>query len=158
MNSHLRYVLDFVLAYTGIKNLTLALNVDYGHEQDEPFIRSLGTRQDTRRDVVGLGRVRGVRLDREASGRRCGRSSSGTRQGARTGSGSGDGALVHDRDDPVQDLEGARRAGWSIGTTSPTSRCSGCATRRPDRSTSQGLLARGKSMDTISLSLYYSFF
>ena len=45
MNGHMRYVLDFVFAYTGFKNLTLALNADYGREQR------------------GAQRLRGVRLD-----------------------------------------------------------------------------------------------
>lgn len=35
-----------VVNYTGIKNTTLGLNVDYGFEQDEAFLRSLGTRQN----------------------------------------------------------------------------------------------------------------
>ena len=47
VNSHLRYVLDFVFNYTGFKNWTLGLNIDYGREQTEPFVRSLATRQDT---------------------------------------------------------------------------------------------------------------
>ncbi len=106
VNSHLRYVLDFVFAYTGFKNLTLALNVDYGHEQTEPFIRSLATRQEHRRDVVGLGRLRGVRLDREASGRRCARSSSGTRTGPGPGSGIGTDLWSTTATRAVQDLEG----------------------------------------------------
>ena len=35
-----RYVLDLVATYTGIKNLTLGVNVDYGHEIEEGFLRS----------------------------------------------------------------------------------------------------------------------
>jgi Putative beta-barrel porin-2, OmpL-like. bbp2 len=42
--SNSRTVLDFVGAYTGIKNLTLALNVDYGWEQDEASLAASGTR------------------------------------------------------------------------------------------------------------------
>jgi hypothetical protein len=45
--SNLRYVVDWVFNYTGIKNLTLGLNVDYGHEEKEALITSLGSRQDT---------------------------------------------------------------------------------------------------------------
>jgi hypothetical protein len=41
-----RTVLDFVFNYTGFKNLTLGLNVDYGWEYDEAYLASTGTRQD----------------------------------------------------------------------------------------------------------------
>jgi len=41
-----RTVLDFVFTYTGIKNLTLALDADYGWEYDEAYLKSTGTRQD----------------------------------------------------------------------------------------------------------------
>jgi hypothetical protein len=44
---NIRYVLDWVIQYTGIKGLTLGLNVDYGHEENEAFLTSLGTRQNT---------------------------------------------------------------------------------------------------------------
>jgi hypothetical protein len=37
-------VLDWVVNYTGIKNLTLGLNVDYGWEYDEAYLASTGTR------------------------------------------------------------------------------------------------------------------
>lgn len=46
-NTHQRYVLDFVFNYTGIKNTTLGLNVDYGHETKEASLVALDTRQDT---------------------------------------------------------------------------------------------------------------
>ncbi len=46
-NTRPRYVLDFVFNYTGIKNLTLGANVDYGHEVKEASLESLGTRQNT---------------------------------------------------------------------------------------------------------------
>lgn len=46
-NSNIRFVLDWVFAYTGIKGLTLAVNIDYGHEDNEAFLTSLGTRQNT---------------------------------------------------------------------------------------------------------------
>ena len=41
-----RTVLDFVFNYTGVKNLTLGLDVDYGWEYDEAYLASTGTRQD----------------------------------------------------------------------------------------------------------------
>ena len=155
VNAHQRYVLDFILAYTGIKNLTLALNVDYGHEQTEPFIRSLGTRQD--HDATWWGWAAYAAYDWTDKLR------TSLRQeffrdaaGARTGSGLG------------TDL-------WSTTATIQYKIWKGLVGRveyrhdqsdervfrirysTPDRTT-QGLLARGKSLDTISLSLYYSFF
>src|SRR5438093_6831740 len=45
-NSNPRTVLDFVANYTGIKNLTLGLNVDYGWEEDEATLAASGTRGD----------------------------------------------------------------------------------------------------------------
>src|SRR4029453_4628998 len=45
-DSNPRTVLDYVITYTGIKNLTLGLNVDYGWEKDEAFLRASGTRAD----------------------------------------------------------------------------------------------------------------
>jgi hypothetical protein len=42
-----RTVLDLVLTYTGIKNLTLGFNVDYGWEDDEASLVAAGTRRDT---------------------------------------------------------------------------------------------------------------
>ena len=45
-DTHPRTVLDFVGTYTGIKDLTLGLNVDYGWEIDEAFLAASGTRRD----------------------------------------------------------------------------------------------------------------
>ena len=45
-NGGVRTVLDFVTTYTGIKNVTLGANVDYGWEYNEGFLKSLGTRRD----------------------------------------------------------------------------------------------------------------
>jgi hypothetical protein len=155
VNDNLRYVLDFVFAYTGFKNLTLALNIDYGHEQNEPFIRGLGTRQDT--DATWWGWAAYAAYDwtdklRTAVRQEFLRDAAG----ARTGSGLG------------TDL-------WSTTATIQYKIWKGLVGRieyrhdqsdenvyrvrysRPDI-TSQGLLARGRSMDTISVSLYYSFF
>jgi hypothetical protein len=41
-----RTVLDWVVNYTGIKNLTLGLNIDYGWEYDEASLAASGTRRD----------------------------------------------------------------------------------------------------------------
>ena len=46
-NTRVRYVTDFVLNYTGFKNTTLGLNVDYGYERKEASLELLATRQDT---------------------------------------------------------------------------------------------------------------
>jgi hypothetical protein len=154
-NNHQRYVLDWVLNYTGIKNLTLGVNVDYGHEQNEAFIASLGTRQNT--DATWWGWAGYVAYDWTDSLR------TALRQeflrdaaGARSGSGIG------------TDL-------WSTTATVQYKIWKGLVGRleyrhdasdekvfrvrysRPDI-TAQGLLPRGKSLDTISVSLYYSFF
>ena len=45
-NSNPRTVLDFVSTYAGIKNLTLGANVDYGWEEDETSLAVARTRKD----------------------------------------------------------------------------------------------------------------
>jgi hypothetical protein len=45
-NDNWRTVLDWVVNYTAIKNLTLGLNVDYGWEIDEAVLAASGTRGD----------------------------------------------------------------------------------------------------------------
>jgi len=45
-NGERRTVLDLVVNYTGFKNLTLGLNYDYGWEDDEASLVSSGTRRD----------------------------------------------------------------------------------------------------------------
>jgi hypothetical protein len=45
-NSNPRTVLDFIAAYTGFKGFTLALNVDYGWEEDEASLAASGTRSN----------------------------------------------------------------------------------------------------------------
>jgi hypothetical protein len=138
-DNHQRYVLDWVLAYTGFKGLTLALNVDYGHEQNDPFIASLGTRRDT--DATWWGWAGYVAYDwtdrlRTAVRQEFFRDAAG----ARTGSGIG------------TDL-------WSTTATVQYKIWKGLVGRveyRHDQSDEK--VFRGKSMDTISLSLYYSFF
>jgi len=46
-NRDYRWVVDLVFNYTGIKNLTLGLNVDVGGEENEASLAASGTRQDT---------------------------------------------------------------------------------------------------------------
>jgi Putative beta-barrel porin-2, OmpL-like. bbp2 len=155
VNSHLRYVLDFVFQYTGFKNLTLALNVDYGHEQTDPFLRSLNTRQSSNSNWWGWalsGAYDWTEKLRTAVRQEYFRDA----EGGRTGLGD------------ATDL-------WSTTATIQYKIWRGLVGRleyrhdqadekvfrvrysRPDI-TSQGLLPRGQSMDTFSVSLYYSFF
>jgi hypothetical protein len=154
-NTHQRYVLDWVVTYTGIKNLTLGVNVDYGHEQKEAFIASLDTRKNT--DATWWGWAGYVAYDWTESLRTAVRQEfMRDAAGARSGSGIG------------TDL-------WSTTATVQYKIWKGLVGRveyrhdasdekvfrvrysRPDI-TAQGLLPRGKDMDTISVSLYYSFF
>lgn len=154
-NNHQRYVLDWVLNYTGFKNWTLGVNVDYGHEQKEAFIESLGTRQNT--NATWWGWAGYVAYDwterlRTAVRQEFFRDAAGARSGSGIGT----------------DL-------WSTTATIQYKIWKGLVGRleyrhdasdekvfrvrysRPDI-TAQGLLPRGKSLDTISVSLYYSFF
>ena len=153
VNSHLRYVLDFVFNYTGFKNVTLGLNIDYGHEQADPGARA--TRQDggvTWWGWAGYAAYDWTERLRTSVRQEFFRDA----QGARIGSAD------------ATDL-------WSTTATVQYKIWRGLVARaeyrhdqadekvyrvrysRPDI-TSQGLIARGKSMDTISISLYYSFF
>jgi hypothetical protein len=55
-----RALLDLVVNYTGLKNTMVGLNVDYAFEDDEAFLRSLGTRQNN--DATWWGGWRGRRV------------------------------------------------------------------------------------------------
>lgn len=154
VNGHLRYVLDFVFNYTGIKNLTLGLNVDYGHEEAEPIVRATrqGSGGATWWGWAGYAAYDWTEKLRTSVRQEFFRDAGG----ARTGLGD------------ATDL-------WSTTATVQYKIWKGLVGRveyrhdqadekvfrvrysRPDI-TSQGLLARGRSMDTISVSLYYSFF
>lgn len=150
-----RYVLDVVLNYTGFKKWTLGLNVDYGHEQSDAFVQSLKTRADA--DATWWGWAGYAAYDwtdklRTAFRQEFFRDAAGARSGSGIGT----------------DL-------WSTTATVQYKIWKGLVGRveyrhdasdekvfrvrysRPDIA-SQGLLPRGKSMDTISVSLYYSFF
>lgn len=67
VNSHLRYVLDFVFAYTGFSNLTPGGQRRLRSRADRAVRPEPGDPAGYRRDVVGLGRVRGLRLDRQVA-------------------------------------------------------------------------------------------
>jgi hypothetical protein len=150
-----RYVLDWVLNYTGFTKTTLGLNVDYGHEQREASLEALGTRRDT--DATWWGWAAYVAYDWTDSLRTALRQEFfKDADGARTGFGS--------------ELEL-----WSTTATLQYKIWKGLVGRleyrhdsaddrafrvrfsRPDL-TAQGLLPRSKTLDTISLSLYYQFF
>ena len=143
-----RYVLDFVFNYTGIKNLTLGLNVDYGHEDNEAFLTGLGTRRDS--DAVWWGWAAYAAYDWTESLR------TSLRQeyfkdadGARTGF-------------------GAKLSLWSTTATVQYKIWKGLAGRleyRHDQADEDAYKIRrpafvptSKSLDTVSVSLYYSFF
>jgi hypothetical protein len=53
-NGGVRTVFDLVTTYTGIKNLTLGANLDYGFEYNEGFLKGLGTRSDADATFWGL--------------------------------------------------------------------------------------------------------
>ena len=154
-NNHQRYVLDFVFNYTGFRNWTLGLNVDYGFEQKDAFIQSLDTRQNTNAgwwSWAGYAAYNWTENLRTAVRQEFFRDAAG----ARTGFGN------------ALDL-------WSTTATIQYNIWKGLFARleyrhdqadekafryrysTPDR-TSQGLVPRSKGLDTIAVDLYYSFF
>jgi hypothetical protein len=149
-----RAVLDLVVAYTGFKDTTLAFNFDYGFEQDEAFLTSLGTRQNN--DATWWGVAAYAAYDftewfrlalrqeffRDANGARTGFGNalnlSSTTLTAQFKIWKGlVGRLEYRHDAADEKVYKAR-------------------TTRPDAS--GGVVAQSKSMDTISMSLFYSFF
>jgi opacity protein-like surface antigen len=149
-----RYVLDWVLSYTGFKGWTLGLNVDYGREEREAFLESLATRRDT--DATWWGWAAYAAYDWTDKLRTALRQEYfKDADGARTGFGS-------------------KLSLWSTTATVQYRIWKGLVARleyrhdqadekvfkarttRPDAS--GGVAAQSRSLDTISLSLYYSFF
>ncbi len=151
--SNLRYVLDWVFAYTGIKGLTLAANIDYGHEDKEAFLVSLG-RADTGATWWGVALYAAYdwtdwlrtslrqEFFKDADGARSGFGSSlsllSTTVTAQFKIWKGLVGRVEYRHDAADEKVFKAR------------------TTRPDAS--GGVVAQSKSLDTISVSLYYSFF
>lgn len=153
-DNRLRFVLDGVVNYTGFKNTTIGLNVDYGFEQQEAFLASLATRQDT--DAAWYGVAAYLAYDITEAFRL---------------------AL---RQEYFRDVNGARTGfgnALSLSSTTLTAQYKiwkglvgrveyrhdaadekvyKARTTRPDAS--GGVVAQSRSMDTISISLYYSFF
>lgn len=153
-NNRLRYVLDWVVAYTGFKNTTLALNVDYGFEQKDAFLQSLGTRQDT--DATWWGAAAYFAYDVTEAFRLALRQEYfRDANGARTGFGN---AL-----NLASTTLTAQYKIWKglVGRVeyrhdAADEKVFKARTTRPDAS--GGVVAQSRSMDTISISLYYSFF
>jgi len=149
-----RVVLDLVTTYTGIKNTTLGLNVDYGFEKDEAFLASLGTRQDN--DARWWGVAGYAAYDFTDWFRLAFRQEFFQDQnGARTGFGS---RVVY-----WTSTLTAQFKIWKglVGRLeyrhdAASEKVYKAKTSRPDQT--QGVTAQSKSLDTISFSLYYLFF
>jgi hypothetical protein len=145
-----RTVLDFVVTYTGIKNLTLGANVDYGWEIDEPSLASTRSRST---NAVWWGYAGYVAYD--------------WTEKLRTAV----------RGEYFRDADGARTLAvapgspvslWEITATVQYKIWRGLVGRveyRHDQADEKvfkirrpGLVPTGDSQDTITLALYYSFF
>ena len=149
-----RAVLDLVVNYTGLKSTTLGLNVDYGFEQDEAFLRSLGTRQNndaTWWGIAGYAAYEVTEWFRVALRQEFFRDA----DGARTGFGNALNLLSTTLTAQFKIWKGlVARAEYRHDAASE--KVFKARTSRPDAS--QGVSAQSKTLDTISISLYYSFF
>jgi Putative beta-barrel porin-2, OmpL-like. bbp2 len=152
--SHQRVVLDLVANYTGLKNTTLGLNVDYGFEQDEAFLTGLGTRQDN--DARWWGVAGYVAYDFTDWFRLAFRQEFFQDQnGARTGFGNRVVYWTSTLTAQFKIWKGlVARAEYRHDAASE--KVYEAKTSRPDQT--QGVTAQSKSLNTISFSLYYSFF
>jgi hypothetical protein len=152
-NGNPRTVLDFVAAYTGLKNLTLALNVDYGWEYNEAALAASGTRSNN--DASWWGGAAYAAYDwteklRTAVRLEYFQDTAGVRTlAAATGA-------------------GTRVALWDVTATIQYKIWKGLVGRleyRHDNANEKvfairapGYVPTGKSQDTMTLALYYSFF
>jgi hypothetical protein len=148
-----RTVLDFIAAYTGLKNLTLALNVDYGWEYNEAALAASGTRSNN--DASWWGWAAYAAYDwteklRTAIRLEYFQDTAGVRTlAAATGA-------------------GTRVALWDVTATIQYKIWKGLVGRleyRHDNANEKvfairapGYAPTGKSQDTMTLALYYSFF
>ena len=148
-----RTVLDFIAAYTGVKNLTLALNVDYGWEYNEAALAASGTRSNN--DASWWGWAAYAAYDwteklRTAIRLEYFQDTAGVRTlAAATGA-------------------GTRVALWDVTATIQYKIWKGLVGRleyRHDNANEKvfairapGYAPTGKSQDTMTLALYYSFF
>lgn len=153
-NANQRAVLDFLVTYTGIKSTTLGINVDYGFEEDEAFLTSLGTRRENDARWWGVAAYAAYDFT--------------------------DWFRLALRQEFFRDLNGARTGfGNEINLLSTTLTAQfkiwkGLVARAEYRhdaasekvykakvsrlDASQGISAQSKSMDTLSVSVFYSFF
>jgi len=153
-NSDPRYVVDVVAAYTGFKGFTIAANIDYGHEVDEAFLASLGTRRDISATWWGMAGY--LAYDFTEKFRMAFRLEYFQDvDGARTGLGQ--------QVDLVSATLTAQYKIWKglVGRAEfrhdqASDKIFSQRVSRPDAS--NGITARGNSLNTISLSLYYQFF
>jgi Putative beta-barrel porin-2, OmpL-like. bbp2 len=153
-DSNQRVVLDLVTTYTGIKNTTLALNVDYGFEQDEAFLTGLGTRQDN--DARWWGVAGYAAYDFTDWFRMAFRQEFFQDQnGARTGFGN---RVVYWTSTLTAQFKIWRGLVGRLEYRhdAASEKVYKARTSRPDQT--QGVTAQSKSLDTISVSLFYSFF
>jgi hypothetical protein len=149
-----RAVLDLVVTYVGFKQTTLGLNVDYGFEKDDAFLTSLGTRQNT--DATWWGVAGYAAYDFTDWFRLAFRQEFFQDQnGARTGFGN---RVVY-----WTSTLTAQFKIWKglVGRLeyrhdAASEKVYEAKTTRPDAS--GGVVAQSKSLDTISFSLFYSFF
>lgn len=149
-----RALLDLVAVYTGFKDTTLALDVVYGFEQDEAFLRSLGTRQDN--DARWWAVAAYAAYDFTDWFRLAFRQEFFQDQnGARTGFGNRVVYWTSTLTAQFKIWKGlVARAEYRHDAASE--KVYEAKTSRPDAS--QGVSAQSKSLNTISLSLFYSFF
>jgi hypothetical protein len=153
-NAKQRAVLDLVVNYTGLKNTTLGLNVDYGFEEKEAFLTSLGTRQDT--DAVWWGVAGYAAYDFTDWFRLAFRQEFFRDQnGARTGFGNEVNLFSSTLTAQFKIWKGLV-ARLEYRHDAATEKVFKAKTTRPDAS--GGVSAQSKSLDTISISMFYSFF
>jgi hypothetical protein len=147
-NNHQRYVLDWVFNYTGIKNTTLGLNVDYGHEDKDASLTSAGSRQDT--DATWWGWAAYAAYDWTEKLRTALRQEYfKDADGARTGFGS--------KLDLYSTTATVQYKIWK-GLVSRLEYRHDDADNKIFKFRDHGLTPTSTSLDTISISLYYSFF
>jgi hypothetical protein len=153
-DSNQRVVVDLVANYTGIKNTTLGLNVDYGFEESEAFLAGLGTRQNN--DARWWGVAGYAAYDFTDWFRLAFRQEFFQDQnGARTGFGNRVVYWTSTLTAQFKIWKGlVARAEYRHDAASE--KVYEAKTSRPDQT--QGVTAQSKSLNTISFSLYYSFF
>lgn len=150
-NDEVRWVLDLVANYTGIKNLTLGLNVDYGWEDEEASLVSSGTRRD--RDASWWGWAAYAAYDwterlRTALRLEYFQDSDGVR------------TLAIAAGSKVSLYEATATIQYKIwkGLVGRLEYRHDSADEKVFKIRRPGLTPTSKTMDTVSLSLYYSFF